>query len=613
MRLVLLLLACARANGQAVGALECPCLEHTSPAFAGLPATATAKGLPQNYGQEGCKTYDEGVSAMSCENNAGIFCKKSWCFVDMDLCPENKTLCEENGGTLGSRGHPSCRSRDSAKTSALAGTAYSYLSYSYATCGDLDFFTQRMQQISGRALQAAMQASKMSPWHYPSDPFQVDVERPHLLGYRGVLLDSVDDLLRIPTRLSPPQPTVALNLSTVWASKESRTKFPLSSYTACCYDVLLGKTDVCIGDVWVTAERVSLGVQFISPPFDSDNMYLIAPRKVTAEDFGTVLGKPFLPFKPDLWAAILVYIFLSALVTFVTDLHNEEDFENQTSYLVRLIKSVYLNSLGYLTGGPANNACSVPGRVATLGFGFFCMITLTTYTANLATLLVTSTKSNAIGSIEQAIDARLKICVQSAIRTEIGSLYPTADFIESSDEHEMLALSHEGPGQKCNAFITSAKFWQRMSAGEFAVVDCELEAEGGPGPKVKDHFLCKKGKEVDLRRDCDKFTMVGMILTSVPLSMPISPNFKDAFSARLREAKETGLYDAALARAKDESQPVSACPAGQEERDESGAEGAGVDSMLGTLVISVACQLVALILSGIEHRAGVHVCFVRWL
>ena len=53
--------------------------------------------------------------------------------------------------------------------------------------------------------------------------------------------------------------------------------------------------------------------------------------------------------------------------------------------------------------------------------------------------------------------------------------------------------------------------------------------------------------------------------------------------------------------------------AGQEERDESGAEGAGVDSMLGTLVISVACQLVALILSGIEHRAGVHVCFVRWL
>ena len=173
MRLVLLLLACARANGQAVGALECPCLEHTSPAFAGLPATATAKGLPQNYGQEGCKTYDEGESSMSCENNAGIFCKKSWCFVDMDLCPENKTLCEENGGTLGSRGHPSCRSRDSAKTSALAGTAYSYLSYSYATCGDLDFFTQRMQQISGRALQAAMLASKCRHGITPATRFKL--------------------------------------------------------------------------------------------------------------------------------------------------------------------------------------------------------------------------------------------------------------------------------------------------------------------------------------------------------------------------------------------------------------------------------------------------------
>ena len=53
-------------------------------------------------------------------------------------------------------------------------------------------------------------------------------------------------------------------------------------------------------------------------------------------------------------------------------------FESQ-SFVARYHKSLYLNFLGYVTGGPANSPQSVPARIGAIGFGFFTMIALTSY------------------------------------------------------------------------------------------------------------------------------------------------------------------------------------------------------------------------------------------
>ena len=104
--------------------------------------------------------------------------------------------------------------------------------------------------------------------------------------------------MSLPSRESPPRQNLALNLSigAAWVSPSSREKYPLSSYTACAFDVLLGLQDLCLGDFWVTSQRISMGVQFMSPPFASDHLYLIAPRGQPQEDFASMLAKPFLPF-----------------------------------------------------------------------------------------------------------------------------------------------------------------------------------------------------------------------------------------------------------------------------------------------------------------------------
>jgi hypothetical protein len=270
-----------------------------------------------------------------------------------------------------------------------------------------------------------------------------------------------------------------------------------------------------------------------------------------------------------------------------------------------------------LLAGPENCPQTVPARVATFGFGFFCMIVLTSYTANLASLLVAKAQRNTITSIDDAIAVKLNICVLGAIKAEIQSLYPSAILIETSDDHESLAAAHPGPGQKCDAFITSRVTWERIAAGDYAALDCALEAEGGDesnpaagkgpkveGSKVAGQKLCQKDEDgvVDRRRDCEAFAMVGNVVRAIPLSVPVGREFVDVFSHRTRLLIEQGTYEGFKKRAEAETRRPTACAArGGEEEEGRGAE---VSSMAGTLAISLACQLIAVIMCAVEYSSG---------
>jgi len=247
---------------QGPGAFECPCIKSDNPLVADLSAAATAKGLPANYGQAGCRPYDEplaegavGEGGTVCTGQGKELCAKPWCYVDNHDCGENKTLCEAAGGTLGSYKHVTCRQRKREATNTFKNTRYANLMYSYATCGNLDMFMlSSVAETAGRTLQVAMRADIRAPYTYPSKPFAVDPKLPYRKGYEGVHLDMMDEFALIPSSSTPPLPEIIINISTEFGSKESRDKFPRSAYTACAYDVLVGKTDVCLGDFWVTAQ-----------------------------------------------------------------------------------------------------------------------------------------------------------------------------------------------------------------------------------------------------------------------------------------------------------------------------------------------------------------------
>ena len=125
-----------------------------------------------------------------------------------------------------------------------------------------------------------------------------------------------------------------LTLRNFFASAQSKQAFPGSSFTACVLDVKVGKVDICVGNFWVTAERLSL-INFMQP-FSEDKLYLVAANDVMPETFGDILYKPLKPFEPELWALVVVYMSFTAVITIFLDAHSE-DYKN-TKVVPRFFK-----------------------------------------------------------------------------------------------------------------------------------------------------------------------------------------------------------------------------------------------------------------------------------
>jgi len=260
-----------------------------------------AQQFSAGYGL-GCTAHDDGLGRRSesqtyadasCnlpKSERPYFCGAAWCYVDADKCPEDKERCEAAGGVLGSELSPYCR------TVAHSPTTYinMSLSYSYATCGFQDKYNNDFlsMAIAGRHIKA--KAASATPatsdiWVYAAELVGIEQKperRAIWKGLEGIVLDVTETLM------SNPDPPLNISVDPSWASPESRAEYPKSSFTACCLDVVIGKTDVCMGDFWITPERLSMGVDFVYP-YDTDKMMLIAPDGTEPPTIWVLMGKPF--------------------------------------------------------------------------------------------------------------------------------------------------------------------------------------------------------------------------------------------------------------------------------------------------------------------------------
>ena len=103
--------------------------------------------------------------------------------------------CTDAGGVVGSYVSPYCRSRQMTLSpvlsSAMNGTHLPY--YSYKTCGAIDTYAPLKllaQDIIGNNLVVAITESK--PWTFQGE---VDPQKPQWKGWKGVLVDLIDDMV----------------------------------------------------------------------------------------------------------------------------------------------------------------------------------------------------------------------------------------------------------------------------------------------------------------------------------------------------------------------------------------------------------------------------------
>ena len=304
-RLVLCALWAEFAGGSAppMGRQECPCIVADAPDMIAAQEILQSQQYPAGYGL-GCKAHDDGLERRSAsqtyvdascnlpKDQRPYFCGAVWCYVDADKCPEDKKRCEAAGGVLGSDLSPYCRT--------VAHSASTYVnmpmpfSYSYATCGFQDKYNDNFLSlaIAGRHIKAKAApaaAATSDIWVYAAELVGIEQKperRAIWKGLEGIVLDVTESLM------NNPDPPLNITVDPSWASPESRAEYPKSSFTACCLDVIVGKTDVCMGDFWITPQRLSMGVDFMYP-YDTDKMMLIAPDGTEPPTIWALMGKPF--------------------------------------------------------------------------------------------------------------------------------------------------------------------------------------------------------------------------------------------------------------------------------------------------------------------------------
>ena len=118
-----------------------------------------------------------------------------------------------------------------------------------------------------------------------------------------------------------------------WVEKHitaaSRARFNTSSFTACVHDVALNETDICIGNFWMTPQRLHMAA-FTQTIYD-DSFSLVA-RARGSEDptWDYYFAKPLKPFSMGAWAGIIgcVMYMSTAMIVIESNSAQEESTEN---------------------------------------------------------------------------------------------------------------------------------------------------------------------------------------------------------------------------------------------------------------------------------------------
>lgn len=421
------------------GAPECPCLTNESENVNGYNAVLgmlRSNRLNESKGTNGCQVYN---NATECDTYP-LSCKQPWCYVDIEACKVNEHKCKED-----------------------------HL-FSYETCGALGSYneTRFEKWMANLEVQAAVDPRK----HYPNEMLQ------ELVDKSLTEFDFLESALRATTSQTGASiPILNPTDQSYWETQagsncsqdESGCFVCNSGYSKCVHDVAVGKFDLCIADLWITPCRSAIA-QFL-PPVRFDMFYLVQAAKPRTEVTpGAIMERPFKPFTPWAWAAIGIFILLSALC-FLAGLHLEQVNLGQVNQSPpAALQRRYTHDLLAFIGGQRSfgssnrSACKVAGW----GFAWGMLVLTSTYTANLTDILALERKQ--VTSLQRLEDAKdMSICVDEEALSYFRQTYHTVlenvTWRPVKTSMEIPQLLHD---ENCRAAVMYQEAIDLMHAGEYA-------------------------------------------------------------------------------------------------------------------------------------------------
>lgn len=477
------------------------------------------KGTGQNISTfgVGCKPHDEIFGycewkRLKCEATIPEppechdldWCGRSWCYID----PKNCTLENE-------------------ESSLFLGKAYSF-----ATCGYMDTFLgpALIASLKEKNLKVAFAANTggylgaynnkgsfavNNDWDGPVVEF---ITRAALSAEFSIEIVSPPDHLRADAN----------------EYLDSATNFDF-----CVYAAALGYVDFCVGSFTVTTNRASYAPWFVLGEH-AIQIVTFQQRPESAlkrfwDDASTILK----PFEWRVW--IVMFLLFMPIMSFIIlyfeygkseGAYPSTDRKDLPGYIALSLYEV----LQSLFAGYGGTVVSRAGKAMMIGIGFFNMLILTTYTANLVAIFNSNDLQPDVTSLEEAYDRGYKICGERSHLLLLNATFPKVNEMILSDPVD------GKPG------FTNRKHVLDAMKEEVLPEDRERFCEAAF--IINEDLVAMQGEELH----CNK-TMIGTSLLVQSYGFPMSPVNFDSLWAIFQDQYNEGWYD----RAAETYKPSNQC------------------------------------------------------
>lgn len=498
----------------------CACLQP--------PTTPPAGGTVFGYG---CHAHDNYTSCGSSKH-----CKDKWCYVASGSCTVENHLSDKSV--------PAEVSSDPLVSTATPAAGTTPLHYSYATCGYVDRYTltKSMKSLSGVTVKT-MYLANTGGWKGTKCDETIKSggigtkDKCRGGAYRFIeLLQAAEGF--VVEEVNKFEPVVA--------AQKPRGKATLGfnpkDFQLCVSAVGMGFLDLCNAAIVLTPERTQIA-PFIT--LFEEPVYLVSKYDVETESFAKKLRSAFAPFEWQLWFLILfLVVVISGLIGSMEHRPGGE-FEGR-GMVTTTVEATHDGISSLLGGGSKFEPITLGGKFASIGLGFLILLTISAYTANLASyLIVQRSRTTEVQSIVDAVRLRKTMCAHRVDKNGLLLNYPDLPkelLIESPTRTQALKDAVDGT---CDLAIAREE---------------ELQFQRGLGEACTMQF-------------------VGAPLFTLAVGVPVSPRYFMRFQNAVARATTNGLVRQAMK----ETLPVDACPVRSAVNTNSGMT---IDQMAGPLLLS---------------------------
>eukprot|EP01047_Picozoa_sp_COSAG01_P034158 COSAG01_NODE_2552_length_7463_cov_644.066947_2_plen_1015_part_00 len=612
--LLLSLEGAVRAQQYPRGSPNCPCI---SPWAAPLPGdnrtrrdllinrkhdfgitNQTRVRVPLDYGASVCRRWDNASHHPDClrpdgrqhESGAPEWCTARWCYVDASRCD---------------------RPHDQTDHAVAPADTVGVLHHSYETCGNLNAYTdeRHYSKLRGLHLRVSMPGNSGSGYTLTTLP-------------DGTRSGSVVNFMK----------SIAQDAGFTWEvvpiGSDSRSLFS-SSFTACVHAVALGVTDMCIGNFWLTTQRMLIHPSFTSVLYD-DEMVLVVKAKEEVNLWDRV-GVPFTStLTSGAWGCVLgTMLLMSFAMTIIegkdvgdgakkildvleaTHRGNQQaerkksrakaqistggmkQFNNETAgpkqsreaspvkdFAKELVRSVYYGLLGLTAGAPTHEGRKPAGAVVILGFAVFAVLFLASFTGATAAMLIA--QSDISGEVSSVSDVQqisgAKLCLMSSLQSRIALRFPSMHgrLVASTTAVTVMQDMDDG---KCIGSVMFQDAWENCLTGA-----CRTTKNDGSSRELN---------------HCDKVAAGGSLM-STPNVMPVRYDLRESLSYMISRRVANNEYANFRQKAREQFLGPNLCPQGGA-IDTSKAQ-IDAQAMTGPVAISLMCTVAGLVAHFLTER-----------